>query len=180
MRHGHSLANSSGLIISDPATGTESYGLSPEGIAQVKKAAELHRPDRDIIICSSDFRRTRETSRILAEAWNAGEIIFTPNLRERFFGIFEGKSNNYYRKVWDMDKSGEDLKEYSIETPGEVAARVQDFITEMEEKYSDKSVFLISHGDCLQILQAAAMDLPPREHRSIPHLEVAEIRELFK
>jgi broad specificity phosphatase PhoE len=37
---------------------------------------------------------------------------------------------------------------------------------------------LVSHGDTLQILQAAFLRMSPTRHRSLPGLETAEIRRL--
>lgn len=178
MRHGHSMANSAGIIVSDPSIGTIKYGLSPEGVKQVEAAADSFPGNGETIICSSDFQRTRETSEILKRIWRTGEIIYTPNLRERFFGDFEGNNNKDYEKIWELDKSGEDLQPYSIESTGHVAERVKNFIMDLESRFEGKTIFLISHGDCLQILQAVKMNLSPKEHRSVPHLNVAEIREI--
>lgn len=179
MRHGESKANIEGIIVSDPSIGTANYGLTPAGITQAEKAADSYKGIHDeIIICSSDFQRTRETSEILKKNWNRPEIIFTSKLRERFFGVFEGKSNENYEKIWEMDIKGGDISNQSIESPEEVAQRVEDFIAEIENQFNGKTVFLISHGDCLQILQAVKLGLSPRNHRSVPHLNVAEIREL--
>lgn len=179
MRHGESTANIEGIIVSDPSIGTVKYGLSPLGRQQVEKAAESFEGELNkIVICASDFQRTRETSEILKTKWNRPEIIFTPKLRERFFGIYEGEQNGNYEKIWKMDINGEDLSAHSIESPEHVAERVEDFISELEERFDGKTIFLISHGDCLQILQAVKLDLPPRKHRSVPHLNLTEIREV--
>ena len=38
LRHGKSLANEQGIILSDPASGTKGYGLSNVGKEQVKQS----------------------------------------------------------------------------------------------------------------------------------------------
>ncbi len=178
MRHGHSQANEKGIIISDPSVGTVQYGLTESGIAQVREAALLFAGNKETIICSSDFQRTRETSEILRETWKSGEVIHTPLLRERFFGAFEGKSGDEYEKVWELDKKKGSYNKESIESPERVAFRVESFMRGLDKKYSGKMIILVSHGDCLQILQSVRMNLSPSEHRSVPHLHVGEIRSL--
>lgn len=176
MRHGHSQANEKGIIVSDPSIGTVQYGLSPSGAEQAKEAALSFHGDKETVICSSDFQRTRETSEILRKTWKCGEVNYTPLLRERFFGTFEGKSGDEYEKIWKIDKERGSYDKDSIESPDQVAFRVKSFIKELEEIYSGRTIILVSHGDCLQILQSVSMNLAPSEHRSVPHLEVAEIR----
>ena len=39
-------------------------------------------------------------------------------------------------------------------------------------------VLLVSHGDCLQILQTAFAGVDVSAHRSLPHLETCELRRL--
>lgn len=178
MRHGHSQANEEGIIVSDPSVGTERYGLTSMGRSQVENAAASFAGDPSVMIYSSDFKRARETSEILSKIWKSPEITYTQKLRERFFGDFDGSDQSNYLRVWEKDKKRGDYEDLSIESPKGVASRLQSLLSEIEREHSDKTIFLISHGDCLQILQAMRMRLSPAEHRTVPHLDVAEIRAM--
>ena len=42
-----------------------------------------------------------------------------------------------------------------------------------------KIFVLVSHGDALQITQTAFAGIPPAQHRSLEHMNPAQIRELL-
>jgi probable phosphoglycerate mutase len=176
MRHGHSLANKEKLIVSSPETGTMQFGLTEKGKKQIQQAAVNLIDVEELIIYSSDFLRTKETSKIIGEMLHNKEIHYTPLLRERFFGSYEKLSDSLYPSVWEKDKTDADNNHNSVESPRQVASRTETLIKELEEKYENHSILLISHGDCLQILQTVFENRSPAEHRSLPHLNVAEVR----
>jgi len=189
IRHGHSEANNRGIIISNPETGTIKYGLTENGRKQVTAAAadfsitEDQRKDQSqlsptLIIYSSDFLRTRETAEILKEILHTGEINYTPLLRERFFGYYDGLDDDQYNEVWIRDKDDENNKINSVESPRQVSNRVESLISMIESKYTGKDILLVSHGDCLQITQTVFENISPAKHRTLNHLNVAEIRKI--
>jgi glucosyl-3-phosphoglycerate phosphatase len=181
-RHGKSEANLLGIILSDPAEGVPKYGLTDEGKAQVRASAERALADgalgAETVIISSDFKRAIETARITQEVIGAGPIQLTERLRERSFGFHEGKSNERYQLVWDDDAKDPTHTIESVESVESVLERATSIILEQEEACEGKTFLLVSHGDTLQILQTAFTTLGSAKHRSLPHLETAEIREL--
>ena len=58
--------------------------------------------ERPVAILSSDFSRTFETAKIVANAVNA-DVEAEPALRERDFGDFELGPNTAYEAVWEQD-----------------------------------------------------------------------------
>lgn len=86
MRHGRSLANDEGLIVSYPEHGVPGYGLTDDGKRQV--AAAITGALRDgvldqtTVIAASDFARARESAEIAASLLGTQDIILTPKLRE--------------------------------------------------------------------------------------------------
>jgi probable phosphoglycerate mutase len=179
MRHGYSVANEQGIIVSDPASGmSEEYGLSAKGRKQVELAARRTTLGAATLIFSSDFSRTRQTAEIVRTIIGSNEIVLTPTLRERYFGDWEKTSNTNYEKVWPFDREFSDRHENNVEAVSSVVARTLQLIADIEQMYSDKDILLISHGDTIQILQAVMCGLNPRDHRDLLHLETAEIRQL--
>jgi broad specificity phosphatase PhoE len=65
-----------------------------------------------------------------------------------------------------------------VETAAAVLDRVAGLVAGLERGYSGRDILLVSHGDTLQILQAGFAGIDPSRHRTVPHLEVAEIRLL--
>lgn len=183
LRHGTSLANEEGIIISDPVVGIQFYGLTDDGKLEVYESvssSELELGNPDIIICSSDFKRARESGGIGGEVLEVEYVILTPQLRERWFGDFECTSNSNYEKVWEIDEVNPNHKKYGVESVIEVRDRAKSLITDMEELHKGKIIILSSHGDTLQILQTDFSGVDPRFHRKLEHLETGELREYMK
>lgn len=179
-RHGKSLANEQGIILSDPAHGVSGFGLTEEGKAQVRASAEHVKAtgtlDASTIIVSSDFARARETAEIIAEVLGTNAPVLTRALRERFFGNWERTHNGNYQKVWDKDAEDASHTYEGVESVNDVLARTTALVEELESAYEGKNIVLVSHGDALQILQTAFEKVHPSTHRSLMHLETAEIR----
>lgn len=182
MRHGRSIANDEGIIISDPKKGISGYGLSTTGKEEAlnasKDAKEMNTLDSGVIIFSSDFARTRETAEIVANTLEAAAPTLTPKLRERFFGEWDGKENSNYEKIWSNDEQDSNHTASGVESVSDVLDRATELIEELERTYTGKTILLVSHGDTLQILQTAFANTEPSAHREINHLHTAEIRTL--
>jgi broad specificity phosphatase PhoE len=133
--------------------------------------------DSSTIIFSSDFTRAKETAEIIKDVLHADKVILTAKLRERYFGDWERKHNRHYQDVWDDDVKDPDHKNNKVESTSEVLDRTTSLIKEIEKQYSSKKILLVSHGDALQILQTAFEQVSSANHRSLPHLNTAEIRE---
>jgi len=181
-RHGKSEANQLGIILSHPSEAVPKYGLTEEGRARVKTAAKQaladHLLDENTVIISSDFKRAVETANITRAELGANPIQLTERLRERSFGSHEGKSNERYQLVWNDDANDPTHTHESVESVESVLERATSIILEQEKKHEGLTFLLVSHGDTLQILQTAFSDIGSAKHRSLPHLNNAEIREL--
>jgi len=182
LRHGESMPNVLGIILSSPEEGVHDGGLSKSGMVQVRRSAEsaLEKGilDSDTVIYSSDFQRAMETAEIARRVFDAHEVIPTVRLRERYFGEWDKTTNKNYDKVWVDDKVDSNHHNYGVESADEVQDRTTQLIMELEKKYTGKKILLVSHGDALQIMQTGFLGISPSKHRTVPHLNVAEIREL--
>jgi broad specificity phosphatase PhoE len=178
MRHGESEANSHGLIISSPEKGCNDYGLTTRGRSQVLQSAGNSSLDDSTIIISSDFKRTLETARLVAETINAKHVVTDTRLRERCFGELDGSSNSEYTWVWEQDRLDGRKTQRSIEPVTAVADRMLSLYREYENIHIAKTILIVSHGDPLQILISALRGHGTLFHRDIPHMETAEIRAL--
>jgi broad specificity phosphatase PhoE len=183
LRHGESEANVAGLITSNPAQCIKKYGLTKYGrkvvAASVEKAKLSAQLDSETIIYTSDFKRTVETAEIATEILNAGKVHLGVGLRERSFGLYDGKQVTKYIEVWPTDETGrlEQLKN-KVESGEEILVRLTAFIRSLENRYREKTVLLVSHGDPLQVLQAYWKGLGPNQARLLPYLQPGELREL--
>lgn len=181
IRHGNSLANQQALVVSSPQTGIDNYGLTSLGQTQVVNSLQLNTtlPDNFKII-SSDFKRASETAKIVKQHCNSQNTVhYDVRLRERFFGDYDGGPNTAYEKIWALDEQNADQVVANVESANNVTRRASELIAELERTYNKKCFLLVSHGDTLQLLQTAFLKKSAQNHRSVKHLETAEIRELI-
>ncbi len=177
MRHGQSKANLQEIIVSHPENGTrDEYALTNLGKEQAQASAKQSSLGTNTIIFSSDFSRAKETAEIVQQVLGTEPIHPTELLRERHFGEWEKKHHKHYHDVWHVDQDDADHEEAGVESVNSVLDRSSKLILQLEKQYNNKDILLVSHGDCLQILQTGFQKIDPSKHRSLPHLETAEIR----
>ena len=179
MRHGQSRANVAGIIVSRIESDRRGdYGLSELGQAQALEAARACGLSRDTVIFSSDFSRARQTAEVVRAHLDAPEVSLSEALRERSFGDWEGSTADNYARVWAADEAGSGQAGRGVEPVAAVVDRTTALVVDLERRYSGRHILLVSHGDTLQILQAAFLGLSPARHRRLPALRTAEIRRL--
>ena len=190
LRHGRSVANEDGLIVSHPDRGVQGYGLSDEGRRQVARSVTQALQggvlDETTLIVTSDFARALQSAQIVADLLGAPDVIVTPRLRERFFGKWDMGPDSNYRHVWEHDAEEAADEGANRQGPGhgeaestqEVLARTTLLVSELEMDYSGRKILLVSHGDPLQILQTAFEHTAPGNHRLLPPLQTGEISRL--
>ncbi|MBC7581681.1 histidine phosphatase family protein [Aeromicrobium sp.] len=83
-----------------------------------------------------------------------------------------------YEKVWNDDRLSASHHTNGVESVENVVERCTGLIMDLESAYNDKDILLVSHGDASQVLQTGFQKVDPRQHRSLQHLETAEIRQL--
>lgn len=184
MRHGQSEANVAGIIVSDPKIGCKQYGLTALGQQQVVESASNTKIlNQNTLIISSDFLRAQHTAEITQKLLDTIQPIqYSTALRERFFGELNGQNDAQYKMVWDIDQQNPDHQEFDVESTNQVVSRVSELIMQLEQQSFNvkpnvrQKILLVAHGDVLQLLQTWFQDVPASQHRSLTHLETAEIR----
>ena len=83
-----------------------------------------------------------------------------------------------YSRVWAADQADAGHPAGGVEPADAVLERATALVTELERRFADRDILLVSHGDTLQILQAGFQRVAATSHRSLPHLGTAEIRPL--
>lgn len=180
MRHGQSLANLRGIIVSHPENGCSDFGLSELGRRQVLDSlAGDHSLNERTLIVSSDFSRALESANIAhRQLACAHPIVIDERLRERHFGDLELTSDHGYADVWREDAANPEHNSRGVESARQVMRRVTALVADYEASHRDTTLLLVSHGDALQLLQTGFCKQDASRHRSLKHLETAEIRLL--
>lgn len=155
--------------------GASEKELNETGIKQAEQAKELLKDKKyDILICSP-MNRAIKTAEIINEGRNV-KIITDERIRERILGEFEGYpvTPEREKEIWDYNKNvdlkgGENLHQFE--------KRILDFINEIKEKYSDKTVLVVAHGGIAKVLKAHLYGMPKDNNLSSISMENCEIIE---
>ena len=179
MRHGESIANKEGLIVSKSNNALNHYGLTTKGADQVLNAALNTRLGKKIIIVSSDYKRAVETASIMHSVLGASQpVTHEPLLRERNFGDWELTEHENYENVWQQDLTRPEQSVNNVETVEQTLSRGLKVIANLEANYNNEKILLVGHGDVLQIMFAYHHNINPRFHRSLSSIANADIRSL--
>ncbi len=178
MRHGRAENNVQDIVSSDR---NAPMHLTEEGKEKAKESASsLGAVD---LIVASPFVRTKETAEVVAETidFPKEKIIFDDRIAECDFGDLSGKSLAEYHTAFPdkMERFGK--APHGGETYAQIKRRMMEFMLDLEEKYSDKKVLVISHGTPIWLLTAALRGLSNEQTLSIKPVEYPEkavIKEL--
>ena len=182
MRHGEAESNIKvpGGIIS---TLKENYDpLTENGIKQVEESAKYLKNKKIDLIIYSDFLRTKQTAEIIKKGLNIKDENFISDKRiwELACGALEGKS-------WDdYLKDRKDQSEYFYcpdggESFSDVKKRATEFIFDINKKYQNKNILIISHELPVRLIVFGARYLNDsniqKQMETIPMIKNAEILE---
>ena len=133
--------------------------LTDKGREEVKKAAKKLTKKEINLIFSSDLLRTKQTAEILAKELKV-QLIFDKKLREFNTGIFNGKETKLFWEYLNKQKNRLEAKPEKGESFMAVRKRMHDFIKEINKKYNNKNILIISHELPLSFLQKTLQGWP--------------------
>ncbi len=148
MRHGEAIDNAKHL---DDPKGDPNNHLTDRGREESVSASKKLKNKKIDLIFSSPFLRTRETAEILRLE----------------LGLEEKQL-----KIDDR------LHEYNEGNQNLVTKRMSDFIYDIENKFRDKNIIIISHGSPIWTLQSIASGLPHADFIEKQMLNTGEVEEL--
>jgi len=127
VRHGQTNGNKEKVLHG----WTDTVSLNDTGLKQAQAAGQALKKHEFHLAFSSDLQRANKTCQVILEE-NEASVITSEHiqkhklLRERNFGIFEGKSNDLCRDF--MDKHGVDTAPENGESGFEVKKRADEFL----------------------------------------------------
>ena len=176
MRHGQSISNEKNTINTIPNTDDDQ--LTKKGRQEVVSVAKTENI-ADIIV-SSEFRRSKETAKILAEVWGIpeNEIIVDSRLNE--FSVINGTITNwtdYWQTFPDVERRYN--QEMSSENYSDARKRMINVLEDLEKNYSGKKILIVSHQLPIKLLLAGDEALNLNEElknfQSVEDIENAKI-----
>ncbi|XP_076444608.1 uncharacterized protein LOC143282745 [Babylonia areolata] len=132
VRHGETIANKEGKI-----QGHQDVALSDLGLNQAHLVAFRLRNEKFTHIFASDLNRAARTAQIIADGNTVCHcpVIKDQRLRERRFGIFEGRTfKELYAAAQKSNKKWADFNPEGAETYEQVRDRAKAFFQELCEK----------------------------------------------
>ncbi len=166
MRHGWAEHNQKNIA----SSGVEdNYKLLPKGLKEIEKTAlKLNPPaggEKIDLIFSSDFLRTKETSELVAEKLSISKenIIFDERLRDVNVGVFNGKPDGEYHKYFSSPLEKFTKTPPQGENLTELKNRTTSFLYEIENKYKNKNILIVSHEYSIWMLESGARGLNNEE-----------------
>lgn len=152
IRHGETDWNAQGIL-----QGNIDNPLNEKGIQQAKEAANMLKRIHFDAIFSSELLRSRQTADIIALERKM-EVITSRLLRERGFGILEGKDKSELAKIKEqfVHMTEDAIKKFKpvegYESDEESVSRYMTFLREMALTYAGKTVLIVSHGGIMRAL----------------------------
>ncbi len=144
--------------------------LTETGIKQAEKLANKLKKYKINLVFCSPFTRTKQTFEIINKKLklNTTKILFDKRLVENNFGIADGQHYDEYHKLFSSEKAYFETPVPYGENYADVKKRITGFLKEIESKYKNKNILIISHGFSLRMLELVAMNLNIKE--CIEHL----------
>lgn len=156
VRHGETAWNVDARI-----QGQQDIGLNETGRWQASRVGKALAGERITAVYSSDLGRAHETARAIAEA--AGiPVIPDQGLRERGFGIFEGKTFDEIRETWPDHAQNwrKRLPEWAPPEGGEsllqLRQRVTQTVVALAARHCGHQIVVVAHGGVLDTLYRVA------------------------
>ena len=145
MRHSLSIRNEVGPNVVSSSLEHDRYNLTEEGKAMVERSLELLKLEGIDYIYASPFLRTKETAEITARALHK-KFETDERLVEKGFPIeYEGKAPPAGIETIDGVESRQSMRK-----------RIADFLQEMESKYKNKKILIITHAAPMYLAEAIA------------------------
>ncbi|GGH24309.1 histidine phosphatase family protein [Paenibacillus segetis] len=150
IRHGLTDWNAAGKI-----QGQSDIPLNDEGRKQASQLAQRLRDDAtyhwDFVI-TSGLSRAQETGKIIADKLNIPLYDPDSRLMERAFGQVEGLTSIERETLWGKDWDQLDLGQEKDEA---IRIRALAFMEDLDKRYGDRNVLVVSHGGLLAQLYIA-------------------------
>lgn len=144
-RHGETEENKNNIL-----QGQLGGNLSKKGIEQAKRLASRLQKEKIDKIFSSDLTRAADTAREIYKFHNSIPFELAKELRERYFGILQGKRIPVDWSVRELDMDF--AKKLQIETPEDLFERAKNFLGGVLKNNKEKTILFVTHNSLGQAI----------------------------
>ena len=142
--------------------GLSSFPLIKTEEEKIGKLAKKLKKEKIDIIYSSDSLRAKQTAEIVSRELGL-KVNFDSRLRDINFGIYQGRKREEYWKDFPVSLGRFKKRIPEGESWLDIKKRMVDFIKDIDEKYENKKILIVSHGDPLWLLEGALSGLTSEE-----------------
>lgn len=113
--------------------------------------------NKKVIIFSSSLIRAKESANIISKKYSISKIITDNRLDEIHFGDWEGLTYQNIMDKWPIIATKWYDNPINITPPGgenysNFINRITDFWVELNHRYFDREIIIVSHGGVIQVL----------------------------
>lgn len=143
MRHGESVSNTKGILDS---SGDSENHLTENGKNGILLEIENIKKSGINLIVTSPVLRAKETAELVSSNLGGAEVIVDERLTEFNLGLFDKKTVEEFHQKGTRSLKSLDERVESGETHREVMNRVMSAWNDLESKYKNKKILIITHG----------------------------------
>lgn len=147
LRHGQTIYQKEGRKTNYKPDSPQKLEITEEGRQMVKKSAEELKDKNIDIIFASPYLRTRQSAEIAAEVLGKKYVTYDDRIVDINLGIFMGRPSQESDVFYKQGAAKFNNKPEGGESWGDILDRIKSFLDELEEKYKDKNILIISHAD---------------------------------
>ncbi|MCX6738041.1 MAG: class I tRNA ligase family protein, partial [Candidatus Parcubacteria bacterium] len=160
LRHGEAFSNAENFFSSWPEL--KKVPLTPKGEASIEQITSTIKGKKIDIIISSDILRASQTAQIVNKELGIG-IIYDERLRENNTGSLNGNSveegEKYFNPENKLTYEQIILSKFKNSFPGgenysDIKLRMIDFINDINKKYENKNILIVSHEVPIMMLES--------------------------
>ncbi len=153
IRHGESVSVAQGVMSTEPGDAEDK--LTEKGKEESVEVAKKLSGEKIDMIVSSNFTRTHETSNIIAQELGITDIVVDEALHEINLGVYDGKTV-YEAGLFFLGDGWYEKRPEGGESHADVRLRVAKFIFDLDTRYQNKTILIVTHGAPGQMLSSVA------------------------
>jgi isoleucyl-tRNA synthetase len=151
LRHGQTIYQKENRDLIYLDTENFSLEITEDGKKMIEKQVKILEEKNIDLIFSSPYLRTKQSAQIASKILGK-EIIFDERLVDIKMGEFEGKPTSVYDDFFISKKLGFTQHQKDGENWADVLKRMKEFFNDVEDKYQNKNILIVSHGEPLWLL----------------------------
>lgn len=158
LRHGQTIYQKEGREFNYPADSGAVLSLTEEGEEMIRNSIQDLKKTCDEqnfkigLIFASPYLRTKQSAKIASDILNIKKINYDERLIDIDLGEFMDKPMQESHAFYLGDKITFDNKPKNGESWNDILKRVKSFLDEIEQKYSNKNILIISHADPIWLM----------------------------